>query len=470
MDDKKIKDKLLNNNLNKVIKNKYELFIEKLESKINKECTDFLKMNGRILNDTTKLNINFDILIYEDSIVNPFDDEVELYIEFIEDEQPYIQIISNFLNPTMYDIKNYFLCLSSKSCYIFKITDLVGCQQILEEIVSNIKFFLHNIKDSENFKTFIYFGEYSYKHIYHINDFLRNNERIDFFRVNQIKNDKFCDKVLYIICTELFLIVFEPVENNKSLGKILFYKKLSEIDFQYEEIGLCYDKKNIKKLKIFIYDIKNKILYKELNDDIKTDNKFSIIKYNHINDKSKNYNGDILENNKNDNKINIDIINKSENNNIFFQNNSINNINDIKNKFEFLFLSKTSENEDNDNLILQNEYILFKKFMIKKDVLKNLGYNIIITPYRLMYGHPINENDRKHTYRKMREEIDKILEYDEKIYEKYKNSKKEFDKKRVNNSIENIIYVCTKISSSLIDDNKINYYLDKMRKYAVIMQ
>ena len=108
--------------------------------------------------------------------------------------------------------------------------------------------------------------------------------------------------------------------------------------------------------------------------------------------------------------------------------------------------------------------------MIKKDVLKNLGYNIIITPYRLMYGHPINENDRKHTYRKMKEEIDKILEYDEKIYEKYKNSKKEFDKKRVNNSIENIIYVCTKISSSLIDDNKINYYLDKMRKYAVIMQ
>ena len=224
-----------------------EIFIESLSLKLNTDYNDYLKINSKLLHDTDKVDINFDILVYENTDINPFDDEIEFFIEFIENEQPYIQIISNFVRPTLYDMKNYYLCLSSQINYVFKSNDLSLFQLILEEIISNIKLFLYHIKDCDSFKIFIYFGEYNRNKIYHINDFLRNNTIIDFYRVNQIKEDKFYDKLLYIICTEIYFIVIKPIEKDKSLGKILFYKKLSDIEVNFEEIGYCYDNKEVKK-------------------------------------------------------------------------------------------------------------------------------------------------------------------------------------------------------------------------------
>ena len=158
--------------------NENELFIESLCLKLNSDYNDYLKINGKILHSTNKLNLSFDILLYDDTEINPFEEEIKLNIEFIENERPYIQILSNFLRPTMYDIKNYYFCLSSKLKYIFKSSDLANCQLILEEIMSNIGYFINHIKDSESFKIVIYFGEYEINHIYHINDFLRNSQRI----------------------------------------------------------------------------------------------------------------------------------------------------------------------------------------------------------------------------------------------------------------------------------------------------
>ena len=102
-------------------KDDYELFVETLELKINKEYNDLLKVNAKILYEKEKRIFNFYILIYDNSEINPFDNDIEINIEFIEDEPPYVQIISNFLTPTMYDFRNYFLCFSAKSKYIFKI-------------------------------------------------------------------------------------------------------------------------------------------------------------------------------------------------------------------------------------------------------------------------------------------------------------------------------------------------------------
>ena len=264
--------------------NENELFIESLCLKLNSDYNDYLKINGKVLHSTNKLNLSFDILLYDDTEINPFEEEIKLNIEFIENERPYIQILSNFLRPTMYDIKNYYFCLSSKLKYIFKSTDLANCQLILEEIMSNIGYFINHIKDSESFKIFIYFGEYEINHIYHINDFLRNSQRIEFFRINQIKNDKFYDKLLYIVCTEIYFILFEPIEDNKSLAKILFYKKLSDIEFNFEEIGFCYDNIEVKKrLKIIVNENKNRKLLKEKDEEIKTNNKITIIQLSSIN-------------------------------------------------------------------------------------------------------------------------------------------------------------------------------------------
>ena len=89
-------------------KDNYELLVESIETKINLDYKDSLKMNGKILHDEEKKILNYYILVYNNSDINPFDDDIELNIEFIDQELPYVQIISNFLTPTMYDLRNYF--------------------------------------------------------------------------------------------------------------------------------------------------------------------------------------------------------------------------------------------------------------------------------------------------------------------------------------------------------------------------
>ena len=139
-----------------------------------------------------------------------------------------------------------------------------------------------------------------------------------------------------------------------------------------------------------------------------------------------------------------------------------------KNTFEFSFIN-FKEDEDNDTLVLQNEYTLFKKFIIRKEIFANIKYNSIITPYRLLFGHSLNQNEKIASIRKMKDDIDKLIDYNEKLFEKYKDSKKEFDQKRKIKSVNNIIFLCSKISGTLSEDDTINNYLDKMRKYAVIL-
>ena len=476
-------------------KNQFELFIETLEYRINQNYN--VKINGKMLHDTEKINIHFDALLYDNSEINPFDEEIELSIDFFEDEIPYVQIMSNFHNPTFYDIKNYYLCLSSNQNYIFKKSRLDYCQLALEEIFSNMKYFLYHIRECDQMKTFIYFGEYNYDHIYHINNFLRNSEKIDFYRINRIKDNKFYDKMLYIICTELFIIAFVPIEENKSLGRILFYTKLSDTEFHFEEIGFSIDKAEPKKrLKVILVDTKNRLFFRESNEEIKSNSKVNLIKINSDKKKHKekrnNKDSDTEEDSENtddishyyENKIKKGSFKKKKRNSEILKidkekldkvekaqtTNNIIKIEDYnsKNTFEFSFIN-FKEDEDNDTLVLQNEYTLFKKFIIRKEIFANIKYNSIITPYRLLFGHSLNQNEKIASIRKMKDDIDKLIDYNEKLFEKYKDSKKEFDQKRKIKSVNNIIFLCSKISGTLSEDDTINNYLDKMRKYAVIL-
>ena len=66
------------------------------------------------------------------------------------------------------------------------------------------------------------------------------------------------------------------------------------------------------------------------------------------------------------------------------------------------------------------------------------------------------------------DEIDKLIEYNEKLFNKYSKRKTNVDKKILNNAINNIIFLCTEITSTLIygKDNIINNYVEKIRKYS----
>ena len=454
----------------------YILFIESLELKLNKQYKNIIKLQGKLLHETENINILFDVFLYKNTEINPFEADIEISIEFIENEAPYVQIMTNFLEPTLYDIKNYFLCLSKKKDYIFQSKYMGKCQIVFLEIISNMQIFLYHLYNCELFKTFVYFGEYNMNHIYHINNFLQNNEIIDFFRINRIDNEKFYEKILYIIITELHLIVFEPNDNNKSLCKILFYKKLSEIFINCEEVKYSTKDKTTKKLKVSIKDIKNNILFIKKHDKNMINDKIKILKKdnnsksnqyipksNEIIIKEKNYK--IVDFNKKENQEDnydnkVKTLNSNQSIINYNQNNSCN-------KFEFLFINE----EEKDDLKFENlkkEYENYKKFEQKKKVLVENEYQNIISAYWLIFNYLNDLNKTGYSLQENIDEIDKLIEYNEKLFNKYSKRKTNVDKKILNNAINNIIFLCTEITSTLINekDNIINNYVEKIRKYS----
>ena len=437
----------------------YILFIESLELKLNKQYKNIIKLQGKLLHETENINILFDVFLYKSTEINPFEADIEISIEFIENEAPYVQIMTNFLEPTLYDIKNYFLCLSKKKDYIFQSKYMGKCQIVFLEIISNMQIFLYHLYNCELFKTFVYFGEYNMNHIYHINNFLQNNEIIDFFRINRIDNEKFYEKILYIIITELHLIVFEPNDKNKSLCKILFYKKLSEIFINCEEVKYSTKDKTTKKLKVSIKDIKNNILFIKKHDKNMINDKIKILKKdnnsksnqyipksNEIIIKEKNYK--IVDFNKKENQEDnydnkVKTLNSNQSIINYNQNNSCN-------KFEFLFINE----EEKDDLKFENlkkEYENYKKFEQKKKVLVENEYQNIISAYWLIFNYLNDLNKTGYSLQENIDEIDKLIEYNEKLFNKYSKRKTNVDKKILNNAINNIIFLCTEITSTLIN-------------------
>ena len=454
----------------------YILFIESLELKLNKQYKNIIKLQGKLLHETENINILFDVFLYKSTEINPFEADIEISIEFIENEAPYVQIMTNFLEPTLYDIKNYFLCLSKKKDYIFQSKYMGKCQIVFLEIISNMQIFLYHLYNCELFKTFVYFGEYNMNHIYHINNFLKNNEIIDFFRINRIDNEKFYEKILYIIITELHLIVFEPNDNNKSLCKILFYKKLSEIFINCEEVKYSTKDKTTKKLKVSIKDIKNNILFIKKHDKNMINDKIKILKKDN-NSKSNRYipkSNEIIINTKNYKIADSNKKEKQEDNydnkfKTLNSNQSIlnNNQNNSYNKFEFLFINE----EEKDDLKFENlkkEYENYKKFEQKKKILLENQYQNIISAYWLIFNYLNDLNKTGYSLQENIDEIDKLIEYNEKLFNKYSKRKTNVDKKILNNAINNIIFLCTEITSTLINekDNIINNYVEKIRKYS----
>ena len=454
----------------------YILFIESLELKLNKQYKNIIKLQGKLLHETENINILFDVFLYKNTEINPFEADIEISIEFIENEAPYVQIMTNFLEPTLYDIKNYFLCLSKKKDYIFQSKYMGKCQIVFLEIISNMQIFLYHLYNCELFKTFVYFGEYNMNHIYHINNFLQNNEIIDFFRINRIDNEKFYEKILYIIITELHLIVFEPNDNNKSLCKILFYKKLSEIFINCEEVKYSTKDKTTKKLKVSIKDIKNNILFIKKHDKNMINDKIKILKKDN-NSKSNRYipkSNEIIINEKNYKIADSNKKEKQEDNydnkfKTLNSNQSIlnNNQNNSYNKFEFLFINE----EEKDDLKFENlkkEYENYKKFEQKKKILLENQYQNIISAYWLIFNYLNDLNKTGYSLQENIDEIDKLIEYNEKLFNKYSKRKTNVDKKILNNAINNIIFLCTEITSTLINekDNIINNYVEKIRKYS----
>ena len=79
-----------------------------------------------------------------------------------------------------------------------------------------------------------------------------------------------------------------------------------------------------------------------------------------------------------------------------------------------------------------------------------------------------NLNKTKYSLDKNKDEVNKLIEYNEKLFKKYSKRKDKLDKIILNNAISNIIFLCSEMTSCLINDEQhnVNLYVEKIQKYS----
>ena len=190
-----------------------------------------ISIAGKILHYLPNPSIFYYIKIRKKTNINPFINEILMSIEFINGEIPYVTLLTKLIEPTFNDNRNYYRCLTKEHDYIFSLDNYLESKNILNSIIEGINNFLTFVKEAKEMKFFIYFGEYEFNHIYQINDFLKNKAIC--FRVYEIKDNIHTE--IFIILTNLYFMIFQPLEFDKCLMKLIFYIELNEINFVFDK-------------------------------------------------------------------------------------------------------------------------------------------------------------------------------------------------------------------------------------------
>ena len=239
------------------IKSKNDYFIRKIVNKYTDKKE--LKITGKILRYIQEEEIIiFYCTLYKSSDINPFSSDIFFNFEFKNKSIPYVQILNDFINPTLNDGRNIFYCLTNRHEYIFDSNYLDECEKIFDELINNIKQFLNCLKENIQINVFIYYGEYEKGRLYKINELILNKNSVKFFRIIQIDGKD--EKMKYIVITQLFFLIFAPIENDMSFVKLEREYLLKDIQFAFEEVNL--NKK--QNSNIFWLKIINDVNFNEL--------------------------------------------------------------------------------------------------------------------------------------------------------------------------------------------------------------
>ena len=239
------------------IKSKNNDFIRKIVNKYTDKKE--LKITGKILRYIQEEEIIiFYCTLYKSSDINPFSSDIYFNFEFKNKSVPYVQILNDFINPTLNDGRNIFYCLTNRHEYIFYNNYLDECEKIFDELINNMKQFLNCLKENIQINVFIYYGEYEKGRLYKLNELILNKNSVKFFRVIQIDGKE--EKMKYIVITQLYFLIFSPIEIDMSFVKLEREYLLKDIQFAFEEVNL--NKK--QNSNIFWLKIINDVNFNEL--------------------------------------------------------------------------------------------------------------------------------------------------------------------------------------------------------------
>lgn len=76
----------------------------------------------------------------------------------------------------------------------------------------------------------MYYGDYRIDDIYDLNDFLSNRE-VDFYKLQQTfkSGKKEVKKNRYVVLTDIYFLLFDPVPDNMQYGKLLFWGDIRQL-------------------------------------------------------------------------------------------------------------------------------------------------------------------------------------------------------------------------------------------------
>jgi len=95
----------------------------------------------------------------------------------------------------------------------------------------------------------VYYGDYEIDKVYDLNDFQMNNE-LKFFRVKQkirketkiFYKDRYyiSDLTRYIVLTDIYFLLFDPVIESKNCGRLLFWGDIRQIS-SFKDSSLSWE-------------------------------------------------------------------------------------------------------------------------------------------------------------------------------------------------------------------------------------
>ena len=391
----------------------YQKYITESISNLKKNPD--IKISSKILHSSETPSLYYYCTVKKQTKSNPFDVDILICFEFIDKEIPYVTILTDFMDPSLNDNRNYYRCLIKENDYKFDLNKIEDHKKILESMIDGIENFLLYIKESIEVNSFIYFGEYEIDHIYQINDFLQCKNYLNFYRLNEVKNK---NKEKYILFTKLYFLLFEPLEKekDKTLVKLIYYQQL-------RDMYLSFDKN----------ERINTLILKLSSDDIFFEIEFVLI------DRKKK----IIEEEKDEE--------------------------DEENKEKEIKAKKTDEeikNEIKENIRLNYALLIKEWFTYIDNINFKTKYENVVNLYQMLFNDYRGRLKIKSKDKDTLEEYNKLIAFYEKIVIYYENKKEVNNNERLHKIISNIIYICSELINYAKKLNKNgNEYLLKAKKY-----
>jgi len=219
--------------LNSNLKAKFEDIIEKITNNYNNR-KNILNIIFKKNSKTLVIQLNYK----KHTDLNPLNYEIIFSITIDSDYPnsiPLVKTLTNFCFPGLFDCRNLiFSILNQNWVYNSKNLSTENLSVPLEEIIMKIPQFLNRLIENTNNKILVYYGDYIIDMIYDINEFLANSD-LDFFKINQYyrvprKLEKFKER--YVILTDIFFLLFDPVPNSRNLGKLLFWGDIKQMKWK----------------------------------------------------------------------------------------------------------------------------------------------------------------------------------------------------------------------------------------------